>query len=99
MSRFASTATDDPHPHRIRPDPRSRAIHRAPEGPIPLAAPSTRPPARRRLRPWLGVGAVTGLIVASMTLLPGVASAATTLGASAAERGGRYFGTAVAATS
>jgi endo-1,4-beta-xylanase len=60
-----------------------------------MPASSTRPPARRTVRLWLGAGALTGLIVATLALVPGVANAASTLGASAAERGGRYFGTAL----
>jgi endo-1,4-beta-xylanase len=43
------------------------------------------------------VAAVGGLAAAGAIVMPGSASAATTLGASAAERGGRYYGTAVAA--
>ena len=49
------------------------------------------------------IGRATIAVAAAVTaaagfvLLPGPASAATTLGASAAERGGRYFGAAVAA--
>jgi len=62
-----------------------------------MAASSNRPPAWRRARPWLVAGAITGLTLASVALWPGVSSAASTLGASAAERGGRYFGTAIAA--
>jgi len=50
-----------------------------------------------RLRAALVAGAVTTLAAAGTVLLPGPADAATTLGASAAERGGRYFGTAVSA--
>jgi endo-1,4-beta-xylanase len=50
-----------------------------------------------RRRVALGLG-VAGLVaVTGAVMLPGSASAATTLGASAAERNGRYFGTAVAA--
>ncbi|WP_428965016.1 endo-1,4-beta-xylanase [Micromonospora fluostatini] len=52
---------------------------------------------RRRLRAALAVSAVGLLAVVGAVVLPGNASAASTLGASAAERGGRYFGTAVAA--
>ena len=45
------------------------------------------------------VVATAGLLAAAGTMVfAGTASAATTLGASAAERGGRYFGTAVAAS-
>jgi endo-1,4-beta-xylanase len=44
------------------------------------------------------IGAVSVVALAGAVVLPGSASAATTLGASAAERGGRYFGTAVAAS-
>ncbi len=62
-----------------------------------MAASSNRPPAWRRARPWLVAGAITGLTLASVALWPGVSSAASTLGASAAERGGRYFGTALSA--
>jgi endo-1,4-beta-xylanase len=43
------------------------------------------------------VVATAVMVIAGLALLPGSASAATTLGASAAERGGRYFGAAVAA--
>jgi endo-1,4-beta-xylanase len=60
----------------------------------------TRIPRRPRLgsraRAALICGAVGVLAAASAVVLPGAASAATTLGASAAERG-RYFGAAVAA--
>jgi endo-1,4-beta-xylanase len=52
----------------------------------------------RRLRAAIVVAVVGALGTAAAVLLPGSASAATTLGASAAERGGRYFGTAVAAS-
>jgi endo-1,4-beta-xylanase len=53
---------------------------------------------RARTRVGLVLGAVTVITVtAAVVVLPGTASAATTLGASAAERGGRYFGTAVPA--
>jgi len=46
----------------------------------------------------LVIGAVAACTVAGVVALaPGSATAASTLGASAAERGGRYFGTAVAA--
>src|SRR3954447_12662121 len=62
-----------------------------------MAASSNRPPAWRRARPWLVAGAITGLTFASVALWPGVSSAASTLGAAAAGRGGRYFGTALAA--
>jgi endo-1,4-beta-xylanase len=44
------------------------------------------------------IGALSVVALAGAVVLPGSASAATTLGASAAERGGRYFGTAVAAS-
>ncbi|RIV39239.1 endo-1,4-beta-xylanase [Micromonospora radicis] len=58
---------------------------------------SSRAPGRpRRLRAALVLSAVGLLAVAGAVVLPGSASAATTLGASAAEQGGRYFGTAVA---
>ncbi|TCC00145.1 1,4-beta-xylanase [Micromonospora zingiberis] len=50
----------------------------------------------RRLRAALVLSAVGLLAVAGAVVLPGNASAASTLGASAAEQGGRYFGTAVA---
>jgi endo-1,4-beta-xylanase len=50
-----------------------------------------------RRRTILAAGAAATLAVTGAVFLPGSASAATTLGASAAERGGRYFGTAVAA--
>ncbi|WBB90326.1 endo-1,4-beta-xylanase [Verrucosispora sp. WMMC514] len=58
---------------------------------------SSRAPGRsRRLRAALVVSAAVGLLAtAGAVVLPGSASAASTLGASAAERG-RYFGTAVA---
>ncbi|MEV2237228.1 endo-1,4-beta-xylanase [Micromonospora sp. NPDC049891] len=58
---------------------------------------SSRAPGRsRRLRTALVVSAAVGLLAtAGAVVLPGSASAASTLGASAAERG-RYFGTAVA---
>ncbi|MGW0506658.1 endo-1,4-beta-xylanase [Micromonospora sp. NPDC003241] len=57
---------------------------------------SSRAPRRpRRLRAALVLSAVGMLAVAGAVVLPGNASAASTLGASAAERG-RYFGTAVA---
>ncbi|WP_434740569.1 endo-1,4-beta-xylanase [Micromonospora sp. SH-82] len=58
---------------------------------------SPRPPTgSRRLRVALVLSAVGMLAMAGAVVLPGDASAASTLGASAAERG-RYFGTAVAA--
>jgi len=61
-------------------------------------APST---GRKRLGgpQWtkLAFGAAAALTVAGVLTLPGTASAASTLGASAAERGGRYYGAAVAA--
>src|SRR5688500_9410889 len=44
----------------------------------------------------LAAGAAIALAAIGATVLPGTATAASTLGASAAERGGRYFGTAVA---
>src|SRR5688572_1886608 len=50
-----------------------------------------------RRRTILAAGAAAALAVTGAVMLPGSASAATTLGASAAERNGRYFGTAVAA--
>ncbi|MEU4777396.1 endo-1,4-beta-xylanase [Micromonospora sp. NPDC023633] len=56
----------------------------------------TRPRSRSRARAALAVAAVGLLAATGVTVLPGAASAGTTLGASAAERG-RYFGTAVAA--
>src|SRR5688572_14811325 len=52
---------------------------------------------RSRTRSLIVIGVVAALSTAGSVFLPGSASAATTLGASAAERGGRYFGTAVAA--
>ncbi|WP_433393623.1 endo-1,4-beta-xylanase [Micromonospora sp. KLBMP9576] len=55
-----------------------------------------RPRSRSRVRVGLAVAAVGLLAATGATVLPGAASAGTTLGASAAERG-RYFGTAVAA--
>ena len=56
-----------------------------------------RPRSRARACALLVVGVVAALGTASAVFLPDTASAATTLGASAAERGGRYFGAAVAA--
>ncbi|WP_432050240.1 endo-1,4-beta-xylanase [Verrucosispora sp. NA02020] len=57
---------------------------------------SSQAPRRpRRLRAAIVLSAVGLLAVAGAVVLPGNASAASTLGASAAERG-RYFGTAVA---
>ena len=50
-----------------------------------------------RNRVGLGLGLAGLVAVAGAVILPGSASAASTLGASAAERNGRYFGTAVAA--
>ncbi|WP_422769161.1 endo-1,4-beta-xylanase [Plantactinospora sp. WMMC1484] len=55
------------------------------------------PNPRARTRFALVVGAVGMLAAAGAVVLPNTASAASTLGASAAERG-RYFGTAVAAS-
>ncbi|GAA3740065.1 hypothetical protein GCM10022225_24040 [Plantactinospora mayteni] len=55
------------------------------------------PRPRYRTRLALVIGAVGMLATAGAIALPNTASAASTLGASAAERGGRYFGTAVAA--
>jgi endo-1,4-beta-xylanase len=52
---------------------------------------------RVRTSAALAVSAVVSLAVAGAVLATGPAHAASTLGASAAERGGRYFGTAVAA--
>ncbi|MFK3979031.1 endo-1,4-beta-xylanase [Micromonospora sp. NPDC050397] len=57
----------------------------------------TRPRLGSRARAALVVSAVGLLTATAAMVLPSTASAATTLGASAAERGGRYFGTAVAA--
>ena len=55
-------------------------------------------PRSRRLRAVLVISA-TGLVIASgAVVLAGGAEAATTLGASAAARDGRFFGTAVAAS-
>ncbi|MFJ6194975.1 endo-1,4-beta-xylanase [Micromonospora sp. NPDC092111] len=51
----------------------------------------------RLKRPALVVAAVGLLFAAGVVALPGTAGAATTLGASAAARDGRFFGTAVAA--
>ncbi|EEP75221.1 beta-1,4-xylanase [Micromonospora sp. ATCC 39149] len=51
----------------------------------------------RRLRVVLVTSTVGLLAMVGAAVLPGTAAAASTLGASAAERGGRYFGTAVAA--
>ncbi|GIG87203.1 endo-1,4-beta-xylanase [Plantactinospora endophytica] len=56
------------------------------------------PRTRFRTRFALVVGAVGILATVGAVVLPSTASAASTLGASAAERGGRYFGTAVAAS-
>ncbi|GAB3979841.1 endo-1,4-beta-xylanase [Plantactinospora veratri] len=56
------------------------------------------PKPRYRTRLALVLGAVGMLATAGAIALPNTASAASTLGASAAERGGRYFGTAVAAS-
>ncbi|GIJ80710.1 endo-1,4-beta-xylanase [Micromonospora phaseoli] len=50
----------------------------------------------RRRRTALVLSAIGLLAAAGAVVLPGSASAASTLGASAAEQGGRYFGTAVA---
>ncbi|MEN3608593.1 endo-1,4-beta-xylanase [Plantactinospora sp. ZYX-F-223] len=55
------------------------------------------PRPRYRTRLALVIGAVGMLATAGAIALPNTASAASTLGASAAEQGGRYFGTAVAA--
>jgi endo-1,4-beta-xylanase len=49
------------------------------------------------VRAWLVIGAVAALSIAGAVVVPSIAGAASTLGASAAERGGRYFGAAVAA--
>ena len=57
----------------------------------------TRPKITTSARVALLVGGAVVLTAAGALVLPGAADAATTLGASAAERGGRYFGTAVAA--
>jgi endo-1,4-beta-xylanase len=51
----------------------------------------------RRLRAAVVVAAVGLLAAAGSVVIAGSASAASTLGASAAEQGGRFFGTAVAA--
>src|SRR5262245_36566943 len=58
---------------------------------------SSRPPLSFRNRIVLAAGSAAVLAITGAVFLPGSASAATTLGASAAERNGRYFGTAVAA--
>ncbi|WP_203913929.1 endo-1,4-beta-xylanase [Rhizocola hellebori] len=50
-----------------------------------------------RTRAGLVIGAITALSIAGAIVVSTNASAASTLGASAAERSGRYFGTAVAA--
>jgi endo-1,4-beta-xylanase len=50
-----------------------------------------------RARAGLVIGTIAALSVAGAVVISTNASAATTLGASAAERGGRYYGTAVAA--
>ncbi|HZM80097.1 MAG TPA: endo-1,4-beta-xylanase [Candidatus Limnocylindrales bacterium] len=52
----------------------------------------------KAVRAGLMVCAIAALGGAYAILAPGTATAASTLGASAAERGGRYFGTAVAAS-
>ena len=60
----------------------------------------TKQPRRRRARAavtWSALGAGVAAVAAMTIVMAGSATAATTLGASAAERGGRYFGTAVAA--
>ncbi|MEU6076262.1 endo-1,4-beta-xylanase [Micromonospora sp. NPDC047074] len=58
--------------------------------------PAARPRSHTRTRAVLAVAAAGLLAATGATVLPGAASAGTTLGASAAEKG-RYFGTAVAA--
>jgi endo-1,4-beta-xylanase len=52
----------------------------------------------KAVRAGLLVCAIAALGGVYAIVMPGTATAATTLGASAAERGGRYFGTAVAAS-
>jgi endo-1,4-beta-xylanase len=58
---------------------------------------SENPKARAKVRALIAVGATGAIVATGALLVPGTANAATTLGASAAERGGRFFGTAVAA--
>src|SRR5574342_935377 len=66
-----------------------------------MANDPVQPVRRARLgakaRAGLAIGAVAAIGIAGAIVVSGSASAASTLGASAAERGGRYFGTAVAA--
>lgn len=52
---------------------------------------------RPRARAGLVIGALAALTVTGVMVVPTIANAASTLGASAAERNGRYFGTAVPA--
>jgi len=59
---------------------------------------SDQPGSWRTLRGVLSLVAVGAMATGALVALAGNASAATTLGASAAERGGRYFGAAVAAS-
>jgi endo-1,4-beta-xylanase len=60
------------------------------------SGPTVRP--RLGVRALLVVSALALITGATTVVLSGTANAATTLGASAAERGGRYFGAAVAAS-
>src|SRR5688572_26949233 len=55
------------------------------------------PRLRARARAGLIIGSITALSIAGAVVISTNASAASTLGASAAEQGGRYYGTAVAA--
>jgi endo-1,4-beta-xylanase len=59
---------------------------------------SVNAPARTWRRTAALLAAAMGLLVGAAVMVTSSAQAATTLGASAAERGGRYFGTAVAAS-
>src|SRR5688572_6255279 len=80
-----------PDPSRERP-PRECSMN---DRPAPRSAQSRR---RRAYRGVLSLVAVGALATGTLVALASNASAATTLGASAAERGGRYFGAAVAAS-
>ncbi len=61
---------------------------------VPAATSAWRRPG---VRAGLVLGAIAALSMAYAAAVPSASNAATTLGASAAERGGRYFGTAVPA--
>ncbi|HLT09938.1 MAG TPA: endo-1,4-beta-xylanase [Micromonosporaceae bacterium] len=61
------------------------------------SSPTNRRKARARTRAAIAIGAAAATAALSAFFLPGTANAASTLGASAAENGGRYFGAAVAA--